>query len=90
MTIIQMNRLIFQLLLLFSVISLSACPQPSKYPKEKSKINPLPPNYKVRGALPPVYDAPDIIGTLGGARVHMVDYTVQYVMYSDTPSPFAK
>ena len=90
MTLIQMNRLIFQLLLLFSVISLSACPQPSKYPKEKSKINPLPPNYKVRGALPPVYDAPDIIGTLGGARVHMVDYTVQDVMYADTPSPFAK
>lgn len=64
--------------LLLSAAAATACsPQPrNAIPIEKI------------GALPPVYDAPDIIGTLGGRKVRMVDYTVQDVMYTDTPLPF--
>ncbi|VEF00043.1 hypothetical protein [Neisseria canis] len=60
--------------LLLSAAAATACsPQPrNAIPIEKI------------GALPPVYDAPDIIGTLGGRKVRMVDYTVQDVMYTDT------
>lgn len=69
--------------LLFAAALLSGCPlwELEKMPPEQAA--------KV-GAQPPVYDAPDIIGTLGGRKVRMVDYQVQDISYTDTPGAFSK
>lgn len=55
------------------------------------ELKKMPPEQAAKvGAQPPVYDAPDIIGTLGGRKVRMNAYQVQNVSYTDTPGAFAK
>lgn len=55
------------------------------------ELKKMPPEQAAKvGAQPPVYDAPDIIGTLGGRKVRMNAYQVQDISYTDTPGAFAK
>lgn len=65
--------------LLLSAAAATACsPQPrNAIPIEKI------------GALPPVYDAPDTIGTLGGRKVRMSAYQIQDVSFVGAPPAFS-